>query len=189
MIPKPELPYPENGLEPHISSKTLSYHYGKHHMNYYNFISKTEEAKTMKLEEIIKTSNGAVFNNAAQCWNHSFYWNSMKPNGGGEPNGKIKDLINQSFGSFDDFKAKFTTTAAGHFGSGWVWLVETKDHKLVIQEGHDAMCPLRDNSGKPILGCDIWEHAYYLDYQNARPEYLKAWWNLVNWDFANANLE
>lgn len=113
----------------------------------------------------------------------------MKPNGGGEPTGKIKDLINQSFGSFEEFKTKFTQTAAGHFGSGWVWLVQTSDGKLAIQEGHDAMTPIRDGSGTPLLNCDIWEHAYYLDYQNARPDYLAHWWNLVNWDWANAHLK
>eukprot|EP00920_Eleutheroschizon_duboscqi_P027977 GHVT01068358.1.p2 GENE.GHVT01068358.1~~GHVT01068358.1.p2 ORF type:complete len:168 (+),score=9.80 GHVT01068358.1:661-1164(+) len=140
------------------------------------------------LEDIIKSAEGGMFNNAAQIWNHSFYWKSMKPGGGGPPTGAIKERINQDFGDFDKFKAQFSAAAAGHFGSGWAWLILGKDGTLKIHQTHDAATPIRDNVGLPLLTCDVWEHAYYIDYRNNRPEYVKAWWNVINWDFANENL-
>jgi len=140
------------------------------------------------LEEIIKKEQGKPFNMAAQIWNHTFYWNSMKPKGGGEPNGKVKDLIEKNFGNFDSFKTKFNTVAAGHFGSGWTWLIQRRNGTLEIVDTHDAGCPLTESDVKAILTCDVWEHAYYIDHRNARANYLNNWWNVVNWDFANKNL-
>jgi Fe-Mn family superoxide dismutase len=185
----PELPYSKDALAPHISERTLSFHYGKHHQAYVTKLNAAIEGTDLadkSLEELVKTQKGGVFNNAAQVWNHTFYWNSMSPSGGGEPKGAIADAIKQSFGSFDAFKEKFSTSAAGHFGSGWAWLVMDAG-KLAIVDTHDAGNPITEGK-KPVLTCDVWEHAYYLDYQNARPDYIKAWWNLVNWDFANKNL-
>ena len=188
----PALPYPDNALEPHISQETLTYHYGKHHAGYVNKLNAavegTNQAK-QTLEEIIRTASpGGVFNCAAQTWNHTFYWSSMSPNGGGEPTGTMLKLIEQNFGSFDQFKEKFSQVAAGHFGSGWAWLVQDpKDLSLQIKGTHDAANPMTDNL-HPILTCDVWEHAYYIDYRNDRAKYIQAWWNLVNWDFAEKNL-
>ena len=139
------------------------------------------------LEDIVKSAQGGVFNNAAQIWNHTFYWNSLTPNGGGEPTGAIADAINKQFGSFADFKEKFTTSAGTLFGSGWAWLVKNSDGTLSIEQTTNADCPLTKGQ-TPILTCDVWEHAYYIDYRNARPDYINAFWNLVNWDFANKNL-
>jgi Fe-Mn family superoxide dismutase len=188
-IELPPLPYAKNALAPHISEETLEFHYGKHHAGYVTRLNTalagTPDA-SKSLEDLVKTATGANFNNAAQIWNHTFYWNSLSPNGGGEPTGKIADAIKRDFGGFAQFKEAFTKAAGGHFGSGWAWLV-LADGKLKIVETHDAACPLRDGQ-KPILTCDVWEHAYYIDYRNARPDYIAAWWNLVNWSFANKNL-
>ncbi|CEM23297.1 unnamed protein product [Vitrella brassicaformis CCMP3155] len=187
----PALPWAKNGLAPHISEETINYHYGKHHATYVTklngLVEGTENAKK-DLADLVKTTDGGLFNNAAQHWNHSFYWNSLSPSGGGEPKGAIKAAIEQDFGSFQKFKDDFSANAAGHFGSGWVWLVKGTDGKLKIHQTHDAGNPLRDGAGVPLLTCDVWEHAYYVDYRNDRPSYVKAWWNLVNWDFANNNL-
>ncbi|ATM95972.1 superoxide dismutase [Yersinia frederiksenii] len=186
----PALPYAQNALEPHISAETLEYHYGKHHNTYVvnlnNLIKDTEFAgKT--LEEIIKTANGGIFNNAAQVWNHTFYWHCLSPNGGGEPTGKVADAINQSFGSFAEFKAQFTDAAVKNFGAGWTWLVKKADGTLAIVSTSNAATPLT-TSDKPLLTVDVWEHAYYIDYRNARPKYLENFWSLVNWSFVEKNL-
>jgi superoxide dismutase, Fe-Mn family len=189
----PSLPYAENALEPHISSKTIQLHYGKHHQTYVtnlnNFVAKMPELAGKSLEEIVMTGTGGVFNNAAQVWNHTFYWNSLSPNGGGAPKGKIAEMITRDFGSFDGFKTAFTNASLTHFGSGWIWLVQDKDGKLKVVDTHDAGHPVREGKGKPLLTCDVWEHAYYVDYQNVRAKYVENYWNVVNWDFANKNLE
>ncbi|MBS0055327.1 superoxide dismutase [Fe] [Yersinia sp. Marseille-Q3913] len=186
----PALPYAQNALEPHISAETLEYHYGKHHNTYVinlnNLIKDTEFAgKT--LEEIVKTSSGGLFNNAAQVWNHTFYWHCLSPNGGGEPTGKVADAINQSFGSFAEFKAQFTDAAVKNFGAGWTWLVKKADGTLAIVSTSNAATPLT-TTDKPLLTVDVWEHAYYIDYRNARPKYLENFWALVNWSFVEKNL-
>lgn len=186
----PALPYAQNALEPHISAETLEYHYGKHHNTYVvnlnNLIKDTEfAAKT--LEEIIKTSSGGIFNNAAQVWNHTFYWHCLSPNGGGEPTGKVANAIKQSFGSFAEFKAQFTDAAVKNFGAGWTWLVKKADGTLAIVSTSNAATPLT-TSDKPLLTVDVWEHAYYIDYRNARPKYLENFWALVNWSFVEQNL-
>jgi Fe-Mn family superoxide dismutase len=186
----PELPYPKDALAPHISAETLEFHHGKHHQAYVNNLNGLVAGKDLEkksLEELIRTQTGGIFNNAAQVWNHTFYWSSMKPKGGGEPAGQIADALKTSFGSYAAFKDEFTKAAAGLFGSGWAWLVKGPDGKLAIEALGNAGNPLRDNK-VPILTCDVWEHAYYIDYRNARPKYLDAWWNLVNWDFASKNL-
>jgi len=185
----PELPYPKDALAPHISERTLDFHHGKHHNAYVTKLNAAIEGTDLankSLEDLIKSQSGGVFNNAAQVWNHTFYWNSMTPKGGGEPSGPIAEAINGAFGNFAAFKEKFSAAAAGHFGSGWAWLV-VDGGKLAIHETHDAGNPLTQGK-KPVLTCDVWEHAYYLDYQNARPNYIEAWWKLINWDFANKNL-
>ena len=186
----PALPYEKNALEPHISAETLDFHHGKHHNTYVTklngLVGGTElEGKT--LEEIIKTSSGGVFNNAAQIWNHTFYWNSLSPNGGGEPTGAVADAINAAFGSFEEFQAKFNDMAVNNFGSSWTWLVKKADGSLDIVNTSNAGTPITEGL-TPILTVDLWEHAYYIDYRNVRPEYLKGFWALVNWEFANANL-
>jgi superoxide dismutase, Fe-Mn family len=184
-----KLPYELDALAPHISKETLEYHFGKHHNAYLSKLNAAVEGTDnagKSLEEIVKSSEGGLFNNAAQVWNHSFYWNCLKANGGGAPTGAIADKINASFGSFDKFKEKFSAAAAGQFGSGWAWLIKKGDG-LEIVTTSNAGCPLTDNQS-PVLTCDVWEHAYYVDYRNARPKYVEAWWNLINWDFANQNL-
>ena len=187
----PALPYSSDALAPHISAHTLSFHHGKHHAGYVAKLNAAVEAdaslKGKSLEEIIKTSTGGVFNNAAQVWNHTFYWNSLSPNGGGAPKGKLADAINAAFGSFDAFKAKFSDAAGGQFGSGWAWLVQKADGSLAITTTGNAGCPLTTGD-KALITCDVWEHAYYLDYQNARPNYIAAFFELANWDFAATNL-
>ncbi len=186
----PDLPYAMDALEPHISAETLEYHYGKHHQTYVSNLNTLTDQNGLggkTLEQLIKTQEGPVFNNAAQIWNHTFYWNSMSPKGGNEANGKIADAIKGAFGSFSAFKEQFSKAAVGQFGSGWVWLVQDGFGKLSIVTTSNAGCPLRDNK-RPILTCDVWEHAYYIDFRNARAKYVEAWWNLVNWDFANSNL-
>lgn len=186
----PELPYAKDALAPHIGNETLEFHYGKHHAGYVKKLNAAVEADASlagkSLEDLIRTAEGGVFNNAAQIYNHTFYWNSMSPNGGGEPSGAVARAIDASFGSFGDFKAAFTKAAGGHFGSGWAWLASRGD-KLEIVDTHDAGCVLEQGL-TPVLVCDVWEHAYYIDYRNARPDYIEAWWNLVNWDHANAQL-
>ncbi|MBL4818386.1 MAG: superoxide dismutase [Deltaproteobacteria bacterium] len=186
----PDLPYSKDALAPHISTETLEFHHGKHHQTYVTNLNKFTEGSDLankSLEDLIKSQSGGLFNNAAQIWNHTFYWHSMAPKAGGAPKDKIGDAINQAFGSFDAFKEQFSKAALGQFGSGWAWLVQDNSGKLAIETTSNAGCPLTDNK-KPILTCDVWEHAYYIDYRNARPKYLEAWWNLVNWDFANSNL-
>ncbi len=185
----PPLPYPMDALEPYISKETLEYHYGKHHKAYVdnlNNLIQGTEFEDMSLEEIILKASGPIFNNAAQVWNHTFYWNSLAPNAGGAPSGVIADAINRDFGSFDAFKEAFTKAAVTLFGSGWAWLV-LDGGKLEIVQTQNAGNPMTDNK-KPILTCDVWEHAYYIDYRNARPKYVENFWNLVNWSFANQNL-
>lgn len=187
----PDLPYDRKALAPHISEETLNFHYGKHHQAYVNNLNKLVDGTPnadKSLEEIIKTSGGGLFNNAAQVWNHTFYWHSMSPNGGGNPSGALADALNNAFGSVDTFREKFTATAAGTFGSGWAWLVQNTDGSLEIVSTSNAGTPITEEQS-PLLTCDVWEHAYYLDYQNARPAYLKHWWELVNWDFAASNLK
>ncbi len=185
----PELPYAKNALEPHISAETLDYHHGKHHAAYVTNLNKLvagTEYEGKPLEEIITSADGGIFNNAAQIWNHTFYWGCLSPDGGGAPEGELGKAIDDSFGSFDLFKEKFTASAIGNFGSGWTWLVRNSDGSIEIVNTSNAGSPL--TSGQvPIFTCDVWEHAYYIDYRNARPAYLGAFWNLVNWEFANKN--
>lgn len=186
----PALPYDRNALAPHISEETLNYHYGKHHQAYVTNLNKLTEGTefaSMSLEEVVKKSEGGMFNNAAQVFNHTFYWNSLSPNGGGAPSGAIAEAINKQFGNFDAFKEAFTQKAATLFGSGWAWLVKNPDGSLSIEQTSNAATPITGDQ-TPILTCDVWEHAYYVDYRNARPKYIEAFWNLVNWDFANNNL-
>jgi len=186
----PALPYDRNALAPHISEETLNYHYGKHHQAYVTNLNKLTEGTefaSMSLEEVVKKSEGGMFNNAAQVFNHTFYWNSLSPNGGGAPSGAIAEAINKQFGSFDAFKEAFTQKAATLFGSGWAWLVKNPDGSLSIEQTSNAATPITGDQ-TPILTCDVWEHAYYVDYRNARPKYIEAFWSLVNWDFANSNL-
>lgn len=186
----PHLPYGLHELEPHISKETLEYHHGKHHKAYVDKLNagiENTEYADMSLEDIIKKSSGGVFNNAAQIWNHTFYFNGFKPNGGGEPEGPLADAINEAFGSFAEFKEKFTQAAATLFGSGWAWLVKNKEGKLEIVCTKDAGNPITEGH-TPLLTCDVWEHAYYIDVRNARPEYIKNFWEIVNWDFVAEQL-
>lgn len=186
----PALPYEKNALEPHISAETLEYHYGKHHATYVtklNGLVEGTEMASKSLEEIVKNSEGGVFNNAAQIWNHTFYWNSLSPNGGGEPTGALASAINAKWGSFADFKAALNDKAVNNFGSSWTWLVKTADGSLDIVNTSNAATPLTDSSLTPLITVDLWEHAYYIDYRNVRPKYLEGFWSLVNWDFAAAN--
>ena len=189
-IELPPLPYARDALAPHISAETLDYHYGKHHQTYVtnlNNLIKGTEFENMDLVAIVKKAQGGMFNNAAQIWNHTFYWNSLSPKGGGEPSGKIADAIKKTFGSFAQFKEDFTKTAVGTFGSGWAWLVQRADGGLGLVSTSNAATPLT-GSDRPLLTCDVWEHAYYIDYRNARPKYVEAFWNLANWDFASDQL-
>ena len=185
----PALPYAMNALEPTISQETLEYHYGKHHQTYVtnlnNLIPGTE-FENATLEAIVMNSSGGIFNNAAQVWNHTFYWNGLSPDGGGEPTGALADAINAAFGSFDAFKEKFAQSAATNFGSGWTWLVKNGAGALEIVNTSNAANPMTDGK-TPLLTVDVWEHAYYIDYRNARPKYLAEIWNLVNWDFVAGN--
>ena len=185
----PELPYAQNALEPTISAETLEYHYGKHHQTYVtnlNNLIKGTEFEDASLEDIIMKSSGGMFNNAAQVWNHTFYWNCLSPNGGGEPSGALADAINAAFGSVAEFKEKFSTSAATNFGSGWTWLVKNDDGSVEIVNTSNAATPMTDGK-TALLTCDVWEHAYYIDYRNARPKYVEAFWNIVNWDFVAQN--
>lgn len=186
----PELPYPKDALLPHISPETLDYHHGKHHNAYVtklNELIKGTEFESMTLEQIIMKASGGMFNQAAQVYNHTFYWNCLAPNAGGAPTGAIAEKINATWGSFDKFKTEFSASAAGNFGSGWTWLVKDNSGALKIVNTSNAGCPLTDNH-TPVLTLDVWEHAYYVDFRNARPKYIEAFWDLVNWDFANKNL-
>ena len=187
----PELPYSKDALAPLISDETLEYHYGKHHKTYVDTLNKLipdTEYEDMSLEDIIrKAPDGKLFNQAAQVWNHTFYWNSMTPKGGKDPSGDLANAIKSAFGSTDDMRTKFNEMAVGNFGSGWTWLVAKSDGSLDIVNTDDAKNPMQQDL-KPILTCDVWEHAYYIDYRNARPKYLEAFWQLVNWDFAAQNL-
>lgn len=186
----PPLPYAKNALEPHISQETLEYHYGKHHSTYVNNLNnliKGTNFEGKSLEEIITTAQGGIFNNAAQVWNHTFYWHCLAPNAGGEPRGKIAEVINQHFANFEKFKQQFTDAAIKNFGSGWTWLIKQANGKLSIINTSNAATPVSGDD-KPLLTVDIWEHAYYIDYRNARAEYLTNFWSLVNWQFVEQNL-
>jgi len=186
----PPLPYAENALEPHISAETLQFHHGKHHQTYVtnlNNLVPGTEYENASLEDIIrKAPAGGIFNNAAQVWNHSFYWNCLSPNGGGAPSGALGAAIDSTFGSFDAFKEAFSKTAVTTFGSGWAWLVKNADGGLELVSTSNAGNPMTDGK-TPLLTCDVWEHAYYIDYRNARPKYVESFWSLVNWDFVASN--
>jgi len=186
----PTLPYARSALTPHISEETIDFHYGKHHQTYVtnlNNLIKGTDFEGMTLEQIVKRSSGGIFNNAAQVWNHSFYWQCLSPSGGGAPSGAIADAINDAFGSFEDFKEKFTTSAVTNFGSGWTWLVKNQQGNLEIVNTSNAGTPITEGK-TALLTCDVWEHAYYIDYRNVRPQYLMAFWNLVNWNFVASKL-
>ena len=181
----PALPYAMDALAPHISKETLEFHYGKHHQTYVtnlNNLIKGTEFESASLEDIVRKSSGGVFNNAAQVWNHTFYWHCLAPNAGGAPTGALADAINAKWGSFDAFKDAFTKSAVGNFGSGWTWLVKKADGSLDIVNTSNAATPLT-GTDKPLMTCDVWEHAYYVDYRNRRPDYMAAFWAMVNWDF------
>ena len=185
----PALPYALDALAPHISKETLEFHHGKHHQAYVtnlNGLIKGTEFESMGLEDIVRKSSGGVFNNAAQIWNHTFYWNSLSPKGGGAPSGALAAAIHAKWGSFDAFKEAFNKSAVGNFGSSWTWLVKKADGSLDIVNTSNAATPIT-GTDKPLITCDLWEHAYYIDYRNSRPNYLGGYWNLVNWDFASAN--
>ena len=180
----PPLPYDRAALEPHISAETLDFHHGKHHQAYVTNLNKQIEGtefESMDLEPIIRKAQGGIFNNAAQVWNHTFYWHCMKPGGGGEPTGKLGEAIAKAFGSFAAFKEQVTATAVGTFGSGWAWLVQRPDGSLALVSTPNAATPIT-GADTPLLTCDVWEHAYYIDYRNARPKYVESFWNLVDWD-------
>jgi Fe-Mn family superoxide dismutase len=189
-IELPALPYARDALEPHISAETIDFHYGKHHQTYVTNLNKLIEGTEFAdqdLETIVRKSQGGMFNNAAQIWNHTFYWNCLKPNGGGEPSGKLAEAIDKAFGSFSQFKEQFSQTAITTFGSGWAWLVQREDGSLGLVSTSNAATPLT-GPDTPLLTCDVWEHAYYIDYRNARPKYLEAFWNLVDWGAVAARL-
>ena len=183
-IELPPLPYERNALEPHISAETLEYHYGKHHKTYVDNLNKMIEGTEfadMPLEEIVRKSQGGMFNNAAQVWNHTFYWNCLSPNGGGEPTGKVAEAINKAFGDFASFKDEFTKLSVGTFGSGWGWLVQRPDGALALVSTSNANTPLTGED-TALLTCDVWEHAYYIDYRNRRPDYVDTFLDhLINW--------
>lgn len=186
----PSLPYPKDALKPYMSEETIEYHYGKHHQTYLNNLNNLivgTEYEKMNLEEIILKSQGAIFNNAAQTWNHTFFWNCLSPNGGGLPTGLLLEKIIQNFGSFEEFKNQFTNAAVTLFGSGWTWLVQNPDGKLEIVQTSNAGNPMTSGK-KPLLTIDVWEHAYYIDYRNARAKFVEAFWEIVNWDFVSKNL-
>lgn len=188
--PLPQLPWARDALAPHISPETIEFHYGKHHQAYVNKLNtgiEGTEYENMALEDIIKKARGPLFNNAAQVWNHTFYWNSLNPKGGGPPTGVALEAINQRWGTFDKFREQWNNSAATNFGSGWTWWVKKTNGEMDIVNTDDAGCPLTDGH-TPILTIDVWEHAYYIDYRNDRPRYIDAFWNLVNWEFASKNL-
>jgi Fe-Mn family superoxide dismutase len=196
-IELPNLPYSQDALAPHISANTLSFHYDKHHQAYVTNLNKMIDGTDLaekSLVEIIQTTSGnkdrqGIFNNAAQVWNHTFYWHSMTPNGGGKPSGKVLEALTSSFGSYDDFVEQFKAKGGGQFGSGWAWLVKKSDGSLDVMNTPNAETPLTDDSVTPLMTMDVWEHAYYLDYQNSRPNYMNSFLsNLVNWDFVEQNM-
>ena len=190
-IELPPLPYDRAALEPHMSAETLDFHYGKHHKAYVDNANKMIEGTEfadMPLVDIIRRAQGPLFNNVAQVWNHTFFWNCMTPNGGGEPTGKLMDAINLAFGDFATFKEEFSKTCIGTFGSGWGWLVQRPDGSLALVSTSNANTPIAGDD-TPLLTCDVWEHAYYIDYRNARPKFVEAFWNLVNWDFVASNMK
>jgi Fe-Mn family superoxide dismutase len=185
----PELSFVKSALEPHISAETLEFHHGKHHAAYVNNLNnliRGTEFEDMPLEKIVMKSSGGIFNNAAQSWNHTLYWNSLNPKGGGEPKGPLAEAIKSAFGSFDDFKKEFSQKAVSLFGSGWTWMVKNKNGTVAIETMSNAENPIKSGK-KALLTCDVWEHAYYIDYRNARPKYVEAFWKVVNWDFAARN--
>jgi Fe-Mn family superoxide dismutase len=186
----PALPYAQDALAPHISAETLEYHYGKHHQTYVTNLNKLVEGtefENASLTDVIMKSEAGLFNNSAQVWNHTFYWNSMSPTGGGAPTGEVADAINSAFGSYDEFKAKFAEAATTQFGSGWAWLVDSGSG-LEIMKTSNADLPMK-HSSKALLTIDVWEHAYYIDFRNARPNYISTFLDsLVNWDFVADNL-
>jgi Fe-Mn family superoxide dismutase len=187
----PPLPYAKDALAPHISAETLDYHYGKHHAAYVANLNKLipgTEFEDLSLEDIVKKASGGLFNNAAQVWNHTFYWNCLAPNGGGEPTGALADALNKAFGSFAQFQEKFTATAVTTFGSGWAWLVKNADGSLALESTSNAATPLKEGK-TAVLTCDVWEHAYYIDYRNARAKYVESFWKIVNWTFAAKNFK
>lgn len=189
MFELPKLPYELDALQPYISKETLEYHYGKHHQAYVtnlNNLIKDTEFASMSLEDIIMKSSGGMFNNAAQVWNHTFYWHCMTPKSSGQPSGALADAINKKFGSFDEFKKAFTQSAITCFGSGWTWLVKNAQGELEIVNTSNAALPMKDGK-KALLTCDVWEHAYYIDYRNLRAKYVENFWQLANWDFVAAN--
>jgi Fe-Mn family superoxide dismutase len=189
-IELPALPWARDALAPHISAETIDYHYGKHHQTYVtnlNNLIKGTEFENLDLVAIVKKAQGGMFNNAAQVWNHTFYWNSLAPKGGSEPTGKLADAIKKGFGGFAQFKEEFSKAAVGTFGSGWAWLVQRADGGLGIVSTSNAATPIT-GTDRPLLTCDVWEHAYYIDYRNARPKYVEAFWNLANWEFAAAQM-
>ena len=186
----PKLPYDVNALEPYISAETLEFHYGKHHATYVDKLNKLvadSDFKGASLLQIIREASGAIYNNGAQVWNHSFYWNCMKPDAK-SPSGEIIEAVTGEFGSFDKFKQLFIESAVNNFGSGWTWLVKDRDNTLSIVNTSNAGNPIADDQ-TPLLTCDVWEHAYYIDYRNARPKYIEAFWKVVNWDYVNKQLK
>jgi len=185
----PPLPYAMDALAPVISAETLEYHYGKHHLAYVNNLNNLipgTEFENLTLEQIIKKSIGGIFNNAAQVWNHTFYWHCLTPNRNTAPNGELLEAINKTFGSLEQFKEVFSKAAIATFGSGWAWLVKNSDGSLAIQSTSNAATPMTEGK-QALLTCDVWEHAYYIDYRNARPKYVEAFWDIVNWDFVTNN--
>ena len=187
----PALPYAIDALAPHMSVETFDYHYSKHHQAYVTNLNNLVPGTAFEgkgLEEIVKTSSGGIYNNAAQIWNHTFYWHCLSPNGGGEPTGALADAINKAFGSFAEFKDAFTKSAIGNFGSSWTWLVKKADGSLAIVNTSNAGCPLTEAGTTPLLTVDLWEHAYYIDFRNLRPKYMETFWALVNWEFVAKNL-
>ncbi len=189
MFQLPKLPYALDALQPHISKETLEYHYGKHHQAYVNNLNnliKDTEFAAMSLDDIITKSTGGIFNNAAQNWNHTFYWHCMTPKSNGEPTGKLADAIKKKFGSLDEFKKLFFQSATTLFGSGWTWLAKNDTHELEIINTGNAGLPMKEGK-KALLTCDVWEHAYYIDYRNVRPTYIENFWQVVDWDFVGEN--
>ena len=185
----PPLPFAKDALDPVISAETIDFHYGKHHQAYVTNLNNLVPGTAFEnasLEDIVMQADGGIFNNAAQVWNHTFYWNGLSPDGGGEPTGALGAAIDKAFGSFAAFKEAFIKSAVGNFGSGWTWLVNNGDGSVSIVNTSNAANPLRDGM-TPLLTIDVWEHAYYIDYRNARPKYLGEIWKLVNWDFVAKN--
>ena len=191
MIELPKLPYKRDALEPHISQRTIDFHYGQHHAGYVknlNNLIDGSQFESMSLEEIIKNSQGSIFNNAAQVWNHTFYWHCMSPDANRMPQARLLNAIERDFGSFENFKQLFIKQAATLFGSGWLWLVQDKEGKLSLMQTSNAETPLTHEDLKPLLTCDVWEHAYYLDQQNLRLAYLNEFWQVINWQFVEKNM-